>query len=62
MCFDTARMLAAGDTWFVAVIILAAGAPWIVAIAYYWPKVRRDGYVPPSLAQIIKERLWRRLP
>jgi hypothetical protein len=34
------------------------GAPWLAGIAYYWPRVRRDGHVPPSLAETVKERLW----
>ena len=55
-------MLATGSWWFVFVIILAVGAPWIAAIVYYWPKVRRDGYVPPSLAEVVRDRLWSREP
>ena len=36
------------------------GLPWLVAIAFYWPRVRRDGHVPPSLAEVVKDRLWTR--
>jgi hypothetical protein len=41
----------------VVVIVLAAGAPWIVAIAYFGRKLRRDGYVPPSLGELLRERM-----
>ena len=53
-------MLAAGNWWFVPVTVLVVGASWIAALAYYWQKVRRDGYVPPSLADTVKDRLWSR--
>jgi len=51
-------MVAAGSWWFPFVVVLVVGAPWVAAIAYYWPKVRRDGYVPPSLGEVVRERLW----
>jgi hypothetical protein len=46
--------------WWILPILF--GAPWLVGIACYWPRVRRDGYVPPSLAEQVKERLWGREP
>jgi hypothetical protein len=51
-------MVVASVPWWILPFVF--GAPWIVAIAYYWPRARaRDGYVPPSLAEMVRERLWR---
>ena len=42
----------------VVLIILAAGSPWIVGIAIAWRHRVRDGYVPPSMADRARKRLW----
>jgi hypothetical protein len=44
--------------WSAVSLILLAGAPWIVGIGYYWRGRVRDGSVPPSLAERVRERLW----
>jgi hypothetical protein len=51
----------AGPSW-VWLVPLAIAAPWIVAIAFYWRKAAnlRDGSVTPSLAELVKARLWTR--
>jgi hypothetical protein len=49
-----------GPSW-VWLVPLVIAAPWIVAIAYYWRKARPlDGAIPPSLAEMVKARLWPR--
>jgi hypothetical protein len=37
------------------VIVVIAGAPWIVGIAYYWHKRPRDGSVPPSFGEYLRQ-------
>jgi hypothetical protein len=37
---------------------LVFGAPWIVGIVYYWRRIPRDGSIPPSLGERVRQRLW----
>jgi hypothetical protein len=34
------------------------GAPWLVPAVWLWLRARKVDYVPPSLAQSARERLW----
>jgi hypothetical protein len=47
-----------GTTWSALLIAVAAGSPWLVAIAYYWRRRPRDGFVPPSAGEMARKRLW----
>jgi len=44
--------------WSSFVVVLVAGAPWLVGIVFYWRRRARDGSVPPSLAEMVRKRLW----
>jgi hypothetical protein len=46
------------SVWSVWPVVLLAGLPWIVGIVYYWRHRVRDGSVPPSLAEQVRNRLW----
>jgi hypothetical protein len=37
---------------------LLFGAPWIVAIVWFWRQRPRDDFVPPSMAEEARRRLW----
>jgi hypothetical protein len=43
--------------WLVVLLLLVA--PWIVGIVYYWRRRPRDGWIPPSIADMARNRLWR---
>ena len=38
-------------------IVAAAGLPWIVGIAYYWRRRPRDGEMPTSWGEYLRERM-----
>jgi len=38
-------------------IVLLFGSPWIVGIAYYWHCRPRDGSLPPSFGEHVRQRL-----
>ena len=38
-------------------IVALAGCPWIVGIAYYWRKQVKDGSVPQSLGEQLRQRM-----
>ena len=42
----------------VVLIALAAGAPWLAGIAYYWRRLPRDGTVPPSFGELLRQRIF----
>lgn len=44
--------------WSAWPIVMLAGLPWIVGIVYYWRRRVKDGSVPPSLAERVRQRLW----
>jgi len=45
--------------WWTWVVPFLFAAPWIAAILAYWRKARpRDGAVPPSAADLARQRLW----
>jgi hypothetical protein len=37
---------------------LLFSAPWLIAIAWTWRRLPRDDYVPPSLGESVRKRLW----
>jgi hypothetical protein len=41
-----------------ALLVLFVVTPWLAAIVYYWRRRPRDGFVPPSLADLNRSRLW----
>jgi len=43
--------------WLLGLLLLV-GAPWIAGIVYYWRKAPREGSTPPSLAEMVRRRLW----
>jgi len=34
------------------------GAPWLVPTVWLWSRARKVDYVPPSMAESARERLW----
>jgi hypothetical protein len=53
-------MLADQAAWTGLLVIPIVGAPWIVAIVWYWRRIPRDDYVPPSMSELARQRLWPR--
>jgi hypothetical protein len=39
-----------------ALILIAVGSPWIAAIAYLWPRIPRDGALPRSAGELLRQR------
>jgi hypothetical protein len=37
---------------------LLFAAPWIAAIVWAWLRLPRDDYMPPSLGESVRKRLW----
>jgi hypothetical protein len=38
------------------VVGLAVSLPWLAAIGWLWPKLPRDGAVPPSYGELVRKR------
>jgi hypothetical protein len=38
-------------------IPLAFVAPWLAATAWVWTRLPRDGFVPPSMGEVLRRRM-----
>jgi len=54
-------MVSRGDSahfWPLLVIVATVAMPWLVGIVRAWRWLPRDDYLPPSLAERARRRLW----
>jgi hypothetical protein len=49
------------NPWWAWLLPILFGAPWLAAIAWVWFRSpSKSGEAPPSLAELIQQRLWLR--
>jgi hypothetical protein len=51
-------MAASFSVWWAWLVPTLFGAPWLAAIAWCWRHRPRDGAIPPSMADLARQRLW----
>jgi hypothetical protein len=44
--------------WWALLFPFVFGAPWIAGIAYFWRRTPRDGAIPMSIGDQVRQRLW----
>jgi len=51
-------MFSGSVSWAWLPLSLLFGSPWIVAIVFYWWRRPRDGALPMSMADQVRQWLW----